>query len=199
MKTFLSVPVAILGCILASGCALEEAFEPSPDNTRYHFLGEANAPTGTDPEGPSILITSSNITDVLNRQHIVTMAGQNELSYSLDNVWGERLRDGLERRVREELARNLNTNRVESLGKTSAFEADVTLGYFIDSLIGSLGDSVILKASWWLEYGDERHFESSQFSQSIQGSDYSAYVAAVQLLIQDWVKVMSDKISKIDP
>jgi uncharacterized lipoprotein YmbA len=170
-----------------AGCAIDKMLAPKPDMSQFYYLKVNEIVAFEDAaDQTAIMIGSTSISKLLDFQQILTFRSDNQLSYSQNHVWGEKLDDGISKVMKSVLTNKLGTHQVGIAGKTANVEADYEIGYFVEELGGELGGNVRLRALWWIKNGDEKRMRTFERSAQSADSSYSSYVDAIRSLIGQW-------------
>jgi uncharacterized lipoprotein YmbA len=137
------------------------------------------------------------IPDYLDRPHIVTRTGQNEIMISDFHKWAGSFKDDISRVLVEDLSAQLSTDNVYLYPRAQFPPAQYHVRIKVHRFEGTLGEQVELKAYWSI-YG-ERETEllmksSSHFHEETGERNYIAAVAAMSRAIEKLSQEIADAI-----
>jgi uncharacterized protein len=114
--SFKAMLLILCWIIVSTGLAGCKSFRPVEDQARYYVLSApAGAPTAAPPnEGLSIGIAPVQIPGYLQNTRIAVRRGTNEIHYSENRQWAERVDKGIQRVLTSDLSRLLPSARVIS-------------------------------------------------------------------------------------
>ncbi len=168
--------------LLAGGCASKSA--------RFYTLNPVIPTSSPGPTqntallGPpsSIGIISVEIPDYLDRPQIVTRSPNNELKLAEFDRWAGDLQNDIARVLAETMSYQLADNGVFVLTGRRTLPSEYRITVQIDRFEAVPGEQVWLKALWTVWEKDGRRVlmrGGSNISETAQGSDYGATVAAM--------------------
>lgn len=189
------IPFLVLLALGVSGCAIDQVLTPEPDRTEFYYL-KIDSPTVTPEEDEqlAVMIEASRVSDMLKSQQIATLAGEGQLRYSIENVWGEDLEEGIRKVLRAELSAQLKSSQVGIRGRTVEFEEYQSVGYYVEELVGALGEEVKLRVTWWIESEGEKELYTSEYRVGSNGDGYADYVEAIRILLVEWSQEVAGKL-----
>jgi uncharacterized lipoprotein YmbA len=198
LSTPLAVVCSLLGLFLLAACAGGEA-------QRYYVLTPIAAGQGPhDPNGVAIGIGPVDIPPYLDRQQVVTRAGNNRLDVARNDQWGGSLGDEVTRVLAEDLSDLLLTDHVAMYPWTDAAPAglQVTVDIFRFERDGS--GAVTLSAFWTVTDGSTRRIRVIRHSRIVKNIDPVAkgrdtYEATVDLMSDALVGLSLEIADAIDP
>lgn len=154
---------------------------------RYYLLEpvETENALSADTSGLKLEVIDLQVPQYLERFHIATRRGENELEFSEFHQWGENLRKNLMRTLAGNLSRQLKTDNIATPLERTASIPDLRLQVYIERFDQGSDGRVSLEARWQLSSpGTEQAGEVQRFSsisQTINApGDYVAMVAAMQ-------------------
>ena len=166
--------------LLVAGCA-------STPEARFYSLGAPGNGAVTGDDGPSLAIGPVDLPQYLDRPQMVSRAGDNRLLVDEFNRWGGALDQEITAVLAEVLSRRLGTQRIYSYPSRIAPEVDYRVPLEIRRFDGELGGDVVLEAAWSLvddRTGAVLRTRRVDYREQTTGSDYAAYVAALQRTLE---------------
>jgi uncharacterized lipoprotein YmbA len=165
--------------LMLAGCA-------STAPTRYYNLNSLIS-SGTEMKAVStdqniaIGVGPIEIPDYLDRPHIVTRTGRNEIKIDDFNKWAGSLRNDISRVLSENLSVLLSIRRVYDYPFKSYIPLEYQIVVNITRFDGMPGGKVMLKADWTILGGKEKKvilMDAVSFSEQTEGGDYDSLIAA---------------------
>jgi uncharacterized protein len=174
------------------GCAVT-------DSTQYYTLGHPAVRSGESGTSASVASTPQSAADVrgaagigvgpviipayLNRSHIVTRTGGDQVELSMFHRWAEPLEDGIARILADEIGARVPTERIVvfpwrgTVARGLQYQVVVAVVRFD----GGAGGDVTLDARWRIlgKDGGELAIRRSTTSETAKGSGYDPIVAAM--------------------
>ena len=148
----------------------------------------------------SVIIGPVEIPDYLDRPHLVTRTGLNEIMISDFHKWAGSFKDDISRVLVEDLSAQLSTDNVYTYQWGQSPPAQYHVKIKIHRFEGTLGKQVELKAYWSI-YG-ERETELlikslSHFHEETGEGNYNAAVAAMSRAIEKLSREIADAIRSL--
>ena len=192
---FLKMPLFILLCLYASGCAT------SPP-TQFYLLNPLPPPhpetaANKSQQPVTIRVDAVVIPGYLDRQEIVTRVSENEIHLADLNQWGESLRNNLTCVLALNLSRLLPADRFAVFPFKCPTTVDYQVSVEIVQMDGSLGGDAHLAAQWSVLQGKENKIlvtRKSRFKASDPMPDYGELVAAQSRLVEALSREIADSI-----
>ena len=173
MKKITQILIPCLLAALVAGCA-------SSAPPRYYMLNPVSAP-GTAPQANfSVSVGPVSVPAFIDRQQIVTRTGPNRVHIDEFERWASPLKENIGRVVVQDLVSLLGTSRVTLFPETSAAGSSYRTVIDIMRFDSELGKSATLDAGWTVSSAksDESHRGRTTVTETAQGNDYAALVAA---------------------
>jgi uncharacterized protein len=131
--------------VLLAGCAAS----PGP---AYFTLSHGQASPLPQGKGPSIIITQTNLPELIDRPQLVIRQPDNRVSIDEQRRWAEPLRREIPRIVADELGHQLDSGRVFSLPiDAQRFEADFRLLLDVQRLDVVAGQGAFADVVWRIQ------------------------------------------------
>lgn len=137
------------------------------------------------------------IPEYLNRPNIVTRTSKNNLNLSEDNQWAEPLSDTIARVLAENISQHICTKKISLIPGKSSEESDYRVEVEVYRMDGSLGKDAVLDAWWNVSGGVGNHLlrsKRSQFSESVTGNTYSAFVQAQSRMLDVFSREIAEAL-----
>jgi uncharacterized lipoprotein YmbA len=190
-RIFLTIAFIVL---FAGGCA----------NTRpakFYTLNSTSNISEDQPEHDlSIEVGPVEIPDYLDRPHLVTRSGRNELLISDFHKWAGSLTDDISRVIVENLSVQLSTNNVYIYPWAQSPPVNYHVRIKVNRFEGTLGEQVVLKAYWSI-YGESEGEllikNSSHFHEETGERNYNAAVAAMSRAIEKLSREIADAVKSL--
>ncbi len=173
MKKITQILIPCVLAALVAGCA-------SSAPPRYYMLNPVSAP-GTAPQANfSVSVGPVSVPAFIDRQQIVTRTGPNRVHIDEFERWASPLKENIGRVVVQDLVSLLGTSRVTLFPETSAAGSSYRAVIDIMRFDSELGKSATLDAGWTVSSAksDESHRGRTTVTETAQGNDYAALVAA---------------------
>jgi uncharacterized protein len=144
------------GWLSINGCS---PLAPRPDPSKYFLLAPVSdaAPASQIRSALGARLTIGvgpiDFPDYLRRADVVTRTGPTQIDISNQNVWGEPLDKNFERVLRENLARLLNTQRIEKYPWSRKTEVDYQIEIDVQRFETSADGQSQLVARWVIKDG----------------------------------------------
>ncbi|MGD9245946.1 MAG: PqiC family protein [Desulfobacterales bacterium] len=195
------ITTVILGAVMVilAGCASYS--QPS----KFYVLNvmpqlEATAQVTTGDADILMGIGPITLPAYLNRSHIVTRTGENELKISEFHLWAEPLKDNIARVMMESLSRLLNTNQIVTYPwRTSsrvAYQITLDVTRFD---VGSDGHAQL--DVYWTVFGkdgkEEMFKKKSIFRTPAKSRDYQEMVAAQNRTLIEFSREIASTIERV--
>ena len=189
MKKYCTAPITIiLGLIflISGSCALR-----SSATTKFYMLSPLARPVveTQDEKGQkckTIGVGPLHLPAYLDRPQIVTRVNPNEIKLAEFDNWAEPLKDSVNRVLVENLTRLLCTEAVVIFPWKKSSHIDYQIDIKIVWMDGKLGEKAILVSQWAVIDAFDKSVlltKTSQYTESITDTGYSALVAAHSRLI----------------
>lgn len=163
---------------MIAGCA-------STAPTRFYSLNSLASPEAevnvlSTDQNIAIGVGPVEIPDYMDRPHIVTRTGQNEIKFSDFNKWAGSLNSDITFVISENLSALLSTRHVYAYPFKSYIPIDYQVVVNITRFDGMPGGEVRLKADWTILGGSKKVIlmDAVSFSEQTDGRDYDSLVAA---------------------
>ena len=173
MKKITQILIPCVLAALVAGCA-------SSAPTRYYMLNPVSAP-GTAPQANfSVSVGPVSVPAFIDRQQIVTRTGPNQVHIDEFERWASPLKENIGRVIVQDLVSLLGTSRVTLFPETSAAGSSYRAVIDIMRFDSELGKSATLDAGWTVSSAksEESHRGRTTVTETAQGNDYAALVAA---------------------
>lgn len=173
MKKITQILIPCVLAALVAGCA-------SSAPPRYYMLNPVSAP-GTAPQANfSVSVGPVSVPAFIDRQQIVTRTGPNRVHIDEFERWASPLKENIGRVVVQDLVSLLGTSRVTLFPETSAAGSSYRAVIDIMRFDSELGKSATLDAGWTVSSAksEESHRGRTTVTETAQGNDYAALVAA---------------------
>jgi uncharacterized lipoprotein YmbA len=203
-KMMISFTVRRLGYIfiffmLVTGCAATTA------PTRFYSL---NSAAGPEKQGRAASIDNDiaigvgpiEIPDYLDRPHIVTRVGKNELKISDFEKWAGSFKNDVTRVLAENLSILLSTDRVYTHPVKSHIPLEYQVTVSIIRFDGEPGGNILFKAHWYVLEGNGNKgllIETSSLIEKVDGRDYHALIAAKSRVLSAFSRAVADAIRSV--
>jgi hypothetical protein len=187
----------VVGLMLLAACATGTS-APS----RFYVLAPLEAPEAEPQLAPgerclAIGIGPVEIPAYLDRPQIVTRLSNNELNLAEFDKWAEPLRDNLIRVLAENISSLLCTEPITIFPWKSHTRIDYQVAIDIIKLDGELGGKSSMTARWSIVEGEDKNLlwiKRSSYSKSVDGSGYTAFVAAQSRLVDALSREIAETI-----
>lgn len=193
---------AALACLALT--VLLAACSTSPTVQFYSLSSSNSSSTGT-PLDLALAIGPAQFPRGLARSQIVTRADGNRIKVDEYHVWNAPLEYEFLRVLGDNVAGELQANRVSVYPSEAAFPVDYRITLEIIQFDGVPGDSVTLRARWAIAPAKGAAvavgtFEETRPTRSAPNDDdYNALVAAHSTLIGDLGAIISEELRKLAP
>jgi uncharacterized lipoprotein YmbA len=166
--------------LLVTACSV---LSPQADRTKYFVLKPLAVPERQPVGGfdRSVGLGPVSIPDHLDHQ-IVTRLADNELAVSDTDRWGEPLREGFTRTLRQNLVALLGTERVVIYPWDPAAAPDLAITIEVLQFERTTKGTAELAVRWTIELGSDRTplmTQETHLSRAIEGEETRAAVAAL--------------------
>jgi uncharacterized lipoprotein YmbA len=190
-----STTLALIVCsLLLAACA-------SSPNVEYYRLTPTPASAGATPLDIALAIGPVQIPAALARNQIVTRSGDNEVNVNQFQVWSGPLEYAFLRVLGENIASELQSDRIAVYPAEAAFPVDYRITLEVLQFDGIPGDSVNLRTRWTIAppAGDAVAVGSFDAVQPVEGGDpsYNALVAAHSALIGGLSEEITGKLREL--
>lgn len=148
----------------------------------------------------SIEVWPVEIPDYLDRPHLVTRTGRNELLISDFHKWAGSLKDDISRVLAEDLSAQLSTDNVYIYPWSQSPAVNYRVRIKVNRFEGTLGGQVVLKADWSIYGESETELlirNSSHFHEETGERNYTAAVAAMSRTIEKLSQEIADAIRSL--
>ncbi len=166
--------------LLVGGCSV---LRPREDRTRYFVLtSEQGARGGAAPAAVVLGVDRIELPEYLVRPEIATRSETNQLQISDEDRWGEPLKDGFSRTLRDDLENQLGAGHVVAAPFDPAHRPPRILDVSVRRFERVLPDGVELEATWTLRDGASGAVlatEQAHLREAVAGNDSRATVAAL--------------------
>ncbi len=157
-STNVKAKLAVFGiCALATGCTV---LAPQPDHSKFFILtpisepaGAAATPASTALPSLSIGVGPIDFPDYLRRAEVVTRTAPNQIDLSETRRWGEPLDKNFTRVLSENLARLLNTRKIETYPWPRKTQIDYQIQLDVQCFETSSDGQSQLIARWMIKNG----------------------------------------------
>lgn len=175
----LLVGVSLLGGCLAVGRGTQEP-------TRFYVLSPLPAAQGVVVPGPSLGVGPVSLPAYLDRPHIVTRTGTNELLLADFARWGEPLSDLVPRTLSESLSALLGAERVRAFPWSTAEAVDCQVVVDVLRFDADEGGAAVLEADWALLGSGRRELSRGRSTrrEPVETVGHGAVVAAESRALQ---------------
>ena len=197
---FLYQPGVLLAIflIMATGCA-------STAPTRFYSLSSLVASDSTKETTPveqdiAIGVGPVEIPDYLDRPHIITRTGQNEIKIADFDKWAGSLKTEISRVIAEDLSILLSTGRAYVYPWKKYVPVNYQIVVNVSRFEGSLGGDVVLKAHWIIMGGESKKvilMDTSSFSEKTDGNDYGSLVAAKSRMFTNLSREIATALTRL--
>jgi uncharacterized lipoprotein YmbA len=140
------------------------------------------------------------IPDYLDRPHIVTRTGQNEIKIADFNKWAGSLKNDISRVISENLSALLPAGRVYVYPFKSYIPIEYQIVVNISRFEGLSGGKVMLNADWTILGGKEKRViltDAVSFSEQTEGNDYDSLIAAKSRMLANFSRDIAAAINAI--
>jgi len=182
---------AVMIFVAFAGCA-------STGPAKFYTLSSAvNSQERQAASNLSMEVGPVEIPDYLDRPHLVTRTGRNELMISDFHKWAGSLKDDITRVLAEDLSAQLSTDNVYIYPWAPSPPVNYHVRIKVNRFEGTPGEQVALKAYWSI-YG-ERETDllmknSSHFYEETGERNYNALVAAMSRALEKLSREIADAI-----
>ncbi len=186
--------------MMMAGCA-------STAPTRFYSLNSIIGPetetraVSTD-QNISIGVGPIEIPDYLDRPHIVTRTGQNEIKIDDFNKWAGSLKNDISRVISENLSALLSARRVYVYPFKSYIPLEYQIVVNITRFEGLPGGDVMLKADWTILGGKEKKvilMDEVSFNEQTDGKYYDSLIAAKSRVMANLSRDIAAALKTIVP
>jgi uncharacterized protein len=194
-STWCRMPLAaMLACclLLAVGCG-----KSSP--THFYSLNAATGDqTATPTAAPCIAlgIGPVDFPAYLDRSQIVTRLGDNQMRMADFEQWIEPLHDNFQRVLMEDLAGLVCAKPLVSYPWPAGGHPDRQVAIQVTRFDGTLGQDVVLRASWSVLDADGKSlaWRTTDLHEQVAGPDYDALAAAQSRLVARFAAAVADSL-----
>ncbi|MBW1725205.1 MAG: membrane integrity-associated transporter subunit PqiC [Deltaproteobacteria bacterium] len=140
----------------------------------------------TDEIFMTIGVGPVHLPEYLDRPEIVTRINPNELKLAEFDIWAEPLQVNFTRVLIENISRLLSTEPVAVFPWEASPQVDFQIGIELVRLDGDIAGKAFLTAQWSILNSSNKSIlfsKKSQYTKSVDGTDYSALVAAQSRMI----------------
>jgi uncharacterized lipoprotein YmbA len=184
--------------LIMAGCA-------STAPTRFYSLNpmastETASKAASADHDLAIGVGPVKIPDYLNRPHIVTRTGQNQLTLSEFDKWAGSLQSDVSRVIAENLSVLLSSGSVYVYPSRSYIPLKYQVEVNIIRFEGVVGGDVSLAASWSILEVKEKEIiltDKASFREKTDGMDYVSLVAAKSRLLANLSRVIVESVHGI--
>lgn len=183
--------------LIITGCA-------STAPTRFYSLSslaasDAANETSSDNNEIAIEVKPVEIPDYLSRPHIITRAGQNEITVADFDKWAGSLKTDITRVIAENLSVLFSSSHIYASPRESYIPVKYQIMVNVSRFDGTLGGDVVLKAQWIILEGEDRTIivmDRAKFSEKTEGKDYASLVAAKSRMIEKLSREIAASITR---
>jgi hypothetical protein len=136
----------------------------------------------------------------LDRPQIVTRLSNNELNLAEFDKWAEPLRDNLIRVLAENISSLLCTEPITVFPWKSYTRIDYQVAVEIIQMDGKLGGKTSMTARWSILEGEDKNplwLKRSSYIESVDGSGYTAFVAAQSRLVDALSREIAETLKAV--
>jgi uncharacterized protein len=174
------IPILLLVSLLG-GCA------GTPRSSFYTLGNQLPAPPPASQHGISLALGPIDLPQYLDRPQLVTRDGTNGLHVHEFNRWGGSLEEEIQRVLGAQLMVRLESAKVYAYPRGIVAHTDYRVALKVNSFDGQLGGPVLLDIGWTVfddRTGEPLQTQQRQYRELAEGPGFSAYVEAMQRLLQ---------------
>lgn len=183
---------------MMAGCA-------STAPTRYYRLNSLIVPDRemkavSTHQKSAIGVGPIEIPDYLDRPHIVTRTGQNEIKIADFSKWAGSLKNDISRVISENLSSLLPARPIYAYPFKRYIPIEYQIVIKISQFDGLPGEQVILNADWTILTAKDKLIilaDAVSFSEQTEGKDYDSLIAAKSRILADLTRDIAASINSI--
>jgi uncharacterized lipoprotein YmbA len=183
------VTVRGAGGALALALVACSFLKPRADPTQYFVLTSEARPAAAAPAAAAAVVLGLDqvqLPEYLQRRELVTRAASNQLTIAEFQQWGEPLKDGFTRTLRQDLENELGAGHVVAPPFDPARRPPLTVDVEVRRFERVAGRGALLEASWTLrdgKSGTTLALHDARAERPIAGDDPRATVAALSATV----------------